>query len=117
MSTNERVDSVHSVSWDLEAGYCAGTLQCTAPAGSPCRLWCSVGCEEYCVNPDEHPQVDQGRCLVVEWMDACGDGAIDLYEGEKTTPHDGPITCRWDGDGYLWSYAEDVTSATQVVPS
>lgn len=52
-----------------------------------------------------HPMKPYTHCLVVEWLDETG--ACECYEGpDNQVLNDTPITCRWDGDGYVWQPAE-----------
>lgn len=91
---------------------------CDAPDGSLCRSWCTV-CEEECsgtpiLGPveliaqatiDGHPYEPVPYCRIVEWLDAAGwDETHD--EDEPLRPGAEPIEDEWDGDSYLWHYAE-----------
>lgn len=100
----------HTVAWFIDSGGPAVPyFTCTAPAGAHCRTWCDSGCEERCTDPDEHPFVDQGECLMVAWLEAEGPGA-EAYDGDKASVHDGPIVLRWEtrDEMYLWSYPEPI---------
>lgn len=92
---------------------------CTAPEGSLCRSWCTV-CEETCsatpiLGPveqvaqapvDGHPYEPVASCRVVDYLDAA-DWPEDVHaEDEPLRPGVHPIEEEWDGDTYLWRYAD-----------
>lgn len=96
---------------------------CTAPAGSLCRAWCTEpDCEEACHGTPHLGEVELiaqaptglhrwepvDYCRIVEWL-----GAGDAYDREELHAEDEPlrpgvhpIAEEWDGDTYLWRYAE-----------
>lgn len=97
---------------------------CTEPEGSLCRAWC-VECEEQCVarsvyvaaeplDPIAQAPVEGHRfapiasCRIVDWLGAGGSGDMEELhaEDEPLRPGLHPIEEEWDGDTYLWSYAE-----------
>jgi hypothetical protein len=97
------------------------SFTCDAPEGSLCRSWCTV-CEEECsgtpiLGPvelvaqapvDGHPYAPVPYCRLVVWLGA-GDtqDAIERHdEDEALRPGTHPIEVSWDGDEYLWHYAE-----------
>lgn len=106
----------HTVTWHLDGpgGHAWPTFTCTAPVGAECRLWCAVGCEEYCTNPDEHSLKDHGDCLATTWMEATDEGS-ELYAGPNTNPSNGPIVFRWDADSYVWQYDTAEAADTEAV--
>lgn len=91
----------HSVAWFIDRDTVYGRLTCTAPEGAPCRLICDDGCEEW---PCPHELVDHGLCNAVEWVGSVGATEESYGGGDERPLRDGPVTFRWDGDGYLWEY-------------
>lgn len=100
-----------------------GSFTCDAPEGSLCRSWCAEGCDEVCYGTPilggEVEVVAQAPlaghrwepvpyCGVVEWLN--GSDAYDREEAhgvdESLRPGVHPIEYEWDGDTYLWHYAE-----------
>ena len=105
MSAAENPDVVqHRVEWFIDSDTIYGNPICEAPEGADCRLACRYGCETW---PCEHEDAglgDQGCCNALEWW-AGYDSFIESYDGHDRRPlRDGPITVRWDGDGYVWTF-------------
>ena len=117
--------AVHTVDVEIEDGVAIMfTFVCSGNDSSPCRMWCADGCEETCTerpvvgDPDLVAQapVDGHRfvplrpptCRVADWLNACdGDdtyGADYVDEPHRAGRH--AIVEEWDGDSYLWTYAE-----------
>jgi len=111
----------HRVEWRIDnACEPRARFTCSAPLGAQCRSWCAVGCEEICTDQPTshrqedgtvivvgHPWEDSGECRIVTWLENGGTPG-ELYMGEDDEPvRDGPIETDWDGDAYLWQYAED----------
>ncbi|OZF05551.1 hypothetical protein [Rhodococcoides fascians] len=94
----------HHVYWKLqEGGGIRADFSCYAPDTEICRQHCLNGCETL---PCDHMSLnDPGKCLFADWFDASGDDAAEMYSGEDTTPHDGPVDPQWEGDYYTWTYA------------
>lgn len=108
---------------------------CEAAPEALCRAWCADGCEEVCLArtvyvaaeplllaqapPEGHRFVpmDPPSCRVADWLNV-GDAydRAELYSGIEVDerghvllrPGRRPIEDEWDGDGYLWSYADEV---------
>jgi hypothetical protein len=120
-------------------------FMCRAAPDALCRSWC-VECEEECTAPsvyvaaepldpvaqapvDAHrfaPLDPPGeRCRVVDWL-----GAGDAYDREELYAGDDldernrvilrpglrPIEESWDGDSYLWEYADEAASREEPEP-
>lgn len=109
--------SGHRVSWAHYGDTIDGTIHCDAPDWSPCRIACSRGCDSWGDVSDDgrfhatgnltdttHAMEVLSHCNVVEFI---GDaGLVEGYDGPDVAVHDGPIEPVWDGDTYLWRYAE-----------
>lgn len=85
------------------------SIYCTAPEGSPCRLWCSEGCEEA---DDEHDQKhelsDQGHCVqTTGWFD---DTRLvpEMYDGGLQPLRSDAIHIEYQGGYSTWHYAKEV---------
>lgn len=109
--------AVHTITWHLDGpgGHAWPTFACAAPQGADCRLWCAAGCDERCLDPDEHPMKDEGHCLPTTWMEAEGGGA-ECYNGPPTSPSNGPIEYVWNSldECYDWHYVTQPDDATLV---
>lgn len=80
--------------------------KCDADEGAPCRSFCNE-CEEYLrEDHDQHAIVDQGRCLAIEWLTIDPDQIPELYNGETAEIRSDFIDLEWQGEGYLWAYAD-----------
>lgn len=114
---------------------------CEADPLALCRAWCADGCEEECVAREVYVSAEpvepvaqapveghrfapmgEGRCRVVEWLGAGNaEDALDLYAGDDLDrwnrailrPGRHPIEESWDGDSYLWEYAEQPAAVRQ----
>ena len=89
----------HRVQWTIARWGVRGEVTCDAPAGAACRMGCPAGCDEW---PCGHDPEDQGRCLVIDWLEA--DDFADSYAGIPEPLRDGPVELAWNGDGYEWRY-------------
>lgn len=101
---------------------------CEAAPDALCRSWCVDGCEDECVARDVYVShapdsiaaeqapdgahrfvpMDPPTCRVVDYLGA-GDAhdRAELHaEDEPLRPGRHPIVEEWDGDCYLWTYAE-----------
>jgi hypothetical protein len=115
---------------------------CHAPPDALCRSWC-VECEETCTArtvyvatepldvaqapPEGHrfAPMDPPTCRIVDWL-----GAGDAYDREELYAGDDldernrvilrpglrPIEESWDGDSYLWEYADEAASREESEP-
>ena len=109
---------------------------CKAAPDAVCRSWCADGCDEVCrarsvyvsAEPVEVAQapvdshrfvpMDPPSCRVADWLNV-GDAydreelyaGIELDERNRPILRPGlqPIEEEWDGDSYLWSYADELT--------
>jgi hypothetical protein len=96
-------EAPHTISWTLESwGSAVGRVECSAPAGSPCRLICPLPAGEACESACPHERVDYGECSVAEWLTEEGPG--ESYKGDATLARSGPIEVTWAGDHYEWNY-------------
>jgi hypothetical protein len=105
-------------------------IVCHAAEDAICRCWCAEGCEETCygsriyvaAEPPElvaqaptegHRWAPIGSCRIVDWLEACG--AEDSHdEEEPLRPGTHPIEADWDGDMYVWRYAEPDAAVTDA---
>lgn len=95
----------HRIEWRHNNETVAARIVCVAPVGAWCRCWCPT-CDEVCTSPGAHTEVDQGSCGVAPQFD---DISLipELYDGPADQPvRDGFIGFTWDGEIYLWQYAE-----------
>lgn len=111
--------SIHRIEWRIDnASEPYARFSCSAEIGAICRSWCAVGCEEFCESQPRrlpqsdgttvvigHPWEDSGECRIVAWLENSGT-AGELYSGDDEPLRSGPIEYEWDGDAYLWQYAE-----------
>jgi len=138
------VTAVHYADVTLDADGTVESVRFTCAGGPAdlCHQWCAEGCEELCYGTpirlwspgQDVPELiaqapaqghqwepmppDGSSCRVVDWLDASGDWR-DTYAGEdQDTPQlragRHVITEEWDGDNYLWSYAEDLLVVTDA---
>lgn len=108
---NTVVPNPHRIDIELAAGGdVRPTVSCSAPEGALCRLHCGI-CEDYWNDDhDSHVMVDQGFCLVTEgWFDDPM-YILEMYEGEPSPIHSGPIKITFDGDGLTWAYDNEATA-------
>lgn len=108
--------SGHRVTWIHDGDSIHGRVHCDEGEYAPCCTSCAHGCESWShVAPDGrthladgdvvHEMTGHAYCNVVEFI--TNDGSVaEFYDGPDVPVHDGPITPSWDGDAYLWSYAE-----------
>lgn len=106
-----------------------GRFVCEAVPDALCRSWC-VECEEECrardVYVSDEPDgtaarhapagahrfvpMDPPTCRVVDYLNASAGDRFDSEElhaeDEPLRPGRHPIVEEWDGDCYLWTYAE-----------
>jgi hypothetical protein len=105
---------------------------CLGGPADMCQQWCAEGCEEQCYETpilsgaqielvaqapiDGHRWEPTGSCGIADWLDA-GDlaetytGDDDIWQWDddgETQPgiRSGLIDVSWDGEDYLWDYAE-----------
>lgn len=98
----------HRIAWTIDRfGVVTSVLTCTATKGGACRLTCRQGCEEYATDGShEHQLVDYGCCTAAGWIN---EGHPDeVYDGgpDDEPVRDGPVHVQWDGDGWVWRYAD-----------
>lgn len=112
---------LHRVEWFISnAAEPSARFTCTAPIGATCRCWCTEGCDEFCSGKpvygdpelvaqapvDGHRWADTGECRIVTWLENGGTPG-ELFMGEDDEPlRSGWIETEWEGDCYLWQYAE-----------
>ena len=77
------------------------SFTCNAPHDALCRQDCEDICDVW---PCDHPTVDSGACLALEFL--CETPAHDSYAGLPVALTTGPINLRWDGLVYLWTYLD-----------
>lgn len=111
----------HTVEVDLDEDGAprVARFACHEPEGALCRSWCTV-CDETCAGTpilepveliaqapvDGHPYEPVSSCRFVDYLDAA-DWPEEVHaEDEPLRPGVHPIECEWDGDTYLWRYAE-----------
>ena len=110
------VAAVHSVTWDHDGDRIHGRMVCSAGELADCRTSCAEGCESWGDVSDDgaahtlsdgtvHAMRPHEYCNVVEWI-ANGDVLETYYDGADRPVHDGPVLISWDGDDYLWRYAD-----------
>lgn len=111
----------HFIDWRIDnAREPYARFRCTADVGAHCRAWCAEGCEEFCSHQPRtaatwedgtrvvvgHRWEDTGECRIVTWLENGGTPG-ELFMGDDETPvRSGEIEVEWDGDCYLWQYAE-----------
>lgn len=88
-------------------------FQCRAPEGAKCRMACARcwhSSEEGCVceyaDPPRQPDLADVECMIMPWL--AEDVPEECYDGEEQAvrgPDWQPIDAVWDGDNYLWDYA------------
>ena len=120
-----------------EGSLLAARVVCLGGPEDECQQWCAEGCEEECyhtpilwptVKPpspmapiDGHQYMPSGSCRFADWLnaddlyDACQDPDDDLFEWDEETDsqprlRSGLIDVEWDGETYLWQYAEEVAA-------
>lgn len=86
-----------------------GHVTCSGPAGALCRLICDeyCGAESWPCGDPPHRMRDGGECNVVLFIedgDDVDDSAVVIGDRDLIG-YVGPITAKWDGDGYLWDAA------------
>lgn len=128
MSAQHRLDLFE------EGSLLAAKVVCLGGPEDECQQWCAEGCEEECrETPILHPAHKEpcpqapvdghqweriDHCRIAEWLehddlyDACQDPDDDLFEWDEATDNQprlrsGLIDVEWDGETYLWSYAEE----------
>jgi hypothetical protein len=93
----------------LWGGVVSADWTCTAEAGAECRKHCPEGCPTW---PCDHELVDSGACMAIDWLE--NEDWRDLYDGPETTVRNAEVTLRWDGEGYVWHYADLRDAVTTV---
>jgi hypothetical protein len=111
---------LHRIEWTIrDDGGPQARLSCDAPEGSKCRLECAEQCgseswpcrswdpatDDW--SPVYHDLTDSGWCGVLAyWDDGTAAEVYDQDAGEAQV-RSGPISVRWNGDNYLWRYADE----------
>ena len=93
----------HSVTWTIQDDNIRGEITCSDVSRSAaCHHYCADGCEIF---PCEHQPKRQMTCNIRDWL---MDGRLEeFYGGPETSVRDGLINVEWDGDCYLWHYADE----------
>jgi hypothetical protein len=106
----------HRVTFEIETDDLTGRIHCDAPATAECHRSCAEGCETWGDVSDDgnshemgdgtvHAMRSHEYCNVVEYI-SNGDDLEVYYDGDRMPAHDGPVLVSWDGDAYVWHYAD-----------
>lgn len=104
------MSAVHTVTVEVDEDGTPWRFEfaCSGGDSDRCRQWCAedTNCEE--CSWEVHRWEPVPYCREITWLDGCGahDTYIGADDGEPIPARSGRIDIEWDGDGYLWRYAE-----------
>lgn len=99
------VEQFHSIAWEIGRDGLEATFTCSAPVGASCRLTCPADCPEWDADDHEHAMVDNGSCVLVEWLENDDATAAEMYFGGTHPLENGPVELRYlRGGGVEWAY-------------
>ncbi|UQN31816.1 hypothetical protein [Brachybacterium kimchii] len=84
------------------------SIDCNAPQGTACRVWCDEGCEHpFDRGHQSHTMKDQGGCLITPFFE---DGSMipATFTGPEEQPlRSGPVNLFISDGEESWEYAEE----------
>jgi len=96
----------HTVRWMHAGSYriVEPIFECLELPGAECKQTCPVGCESWEATNHEHPLEPIDECNALVFFDADEDDHG--YAGGVHQVDNGPIDIEWNGDAYVWTYAD-----------